>query len=178
MNEGKKFEKQFRNSLLKEGFMVVRLPDPPQSFDYLESKNNHLRFSNKNPYDLLVFNGENLYCLELKSVKGTSISFQNADDKSSKNIKYHQIKELTEASNYKKVIAGLVLNFRKKNKTYFLDIKNFNKFNENTDKKSINENDVINYNGILIPQKLLRSNYHYSFSEIGGDYENKIISKR
>ena len=161
MNEGKKFEQQFKKSLLKDNFYVVRIPDPPQSFNMSDKQ---LRFSNKNPFDLIAFKNKTLYCLELKSNNSTSFSIQTNKDEKGKAIKLHQIEGLKEASEYEGVIAGFVINFRKVNRTYFLDINNFLEFINNTSKKSINEDDIIKKGGKLIPQKLIRVNYYYDFN--------------
>ena len=122
MNEGKKFEQQFKKSLLKDEFYVLRIPDPPQSFNMSDKQ---LRFSNKNPYDLIAFKDSTLYCLELKSNNSTSFSIQTSKDEKGKDIKLHQIEGLKEASEYENIIAGFILNFRKINKTYFIDINTF-----------------------------------------------------
>src|SRR5690554_830637 len=161
MNAGKKFETCFKKSLLKDDFYVVRIPDPPQSFNQMDKQ---LRFSNKNPYDLIAFKNGKMYCLELKSCNSTSFSIQFDKKEKGKNIKIHQIEGLRNASKHKEVIAGFIFNFRKVKKTYFLEINNFGGFMISTDKKSINEQDVKDFNGILIPQKLIRVNYYYDFN--------------
>src|SRR5690554_2379324 len=123
MNAGKKFETYFKKSLIKDNFYVVRIPDPPQSFNQSDKQ---LRFSNKNPYDLIAFKNGKMYCLELKTTNSTSFSYQKDIKEKGKNIKIHQIKGLTEADYHDKdIIAGFVLNFRKVNRTYFLDINDF-----------------------------------------------------
>lgn len=97
--------------------------------------------------------------MELKSTKSKSIPFSTTDNK--KSIKKCQIVGLTRASKYKGVIAGFVLNFRELEKTYFLNIVDFNRFTSSTEKKSINEKDVIEYGGVLIPQRLKKVKYVY-----------------
>lgn len=172
MNVGKKFESQFKKSLLKDNFYVVRIPDPPQSFNQSDKQ---LRFSNKNPFDLIAFKNKTLYCLELKSNNSTSFSIQTNKDEKGKNIKLHQIEGLKEASEYEGVIAGFILNFRKINKTYFIDINNFLEYFNNTSKKSINEDDIKTHRGILIPQKLIRVNFTYDFMNIVNFYKRKGV---
>jgi len=162
MNEGKKFEEQFKASLIKDNFLVIRLPDPPQSFNMGD---NSLRFANKNPYDLVVYKNPNLYCLELKSNKSKSISIQFDKQEKGKDIKLHQIDGLTKASQNKGVRSGFILNYRSTNNTYYLDIKDFNEFLRTSSKKSINENDV-SKNGVLIPQTQIRVKYYYDFKRV------------
>ena len=161
MNAGKKFEQQFKKSLLKDNFYVVRIPDPPQSFNQSDKQ---LRFSNKNPFDLIAFKNKTLYCLELKSNNSTSFSIQTSKEEKGKDIKLHQIEGLKEASEYEGVIAGFIINFRKVNRTYFLDINDFEYLYFHADKKSMNEEDIIKNRGKLIPQKLIRVNYYYDFN--------------
>ena len=163
MNEGKKFEEQFKASLIKDNFLVIRLPDPPQSFNMGDTK---LRFANKNPYDLVVYKNPNLFCLELKSNKSKSISIQFNKREKGKDIKLHQIEGLTKASQNKGVRSGFILNYRNTNNTYFLDINDFNEFLATSNKKSINENDV-SKKGVLIPQELVRVKYYYDFNRVG-----------
>lgn len=156
MNDGKQFEKAIKESI-PEWCYYRRLPDSAQSFN--QQENSPLRFSAKSPYDSIMFDGFSMYCLELKSTKGTSFSFKG----SSPMIKEHQIKELTLASSYRNIIAGFIFNFRKENdnKAYFLHINNFNNFIELTSKSSINEKDIIEYGAIEIKSILKRTKYKY-----------------
>lgn len=50
--------------------------------------------------------------------------------------------------------------------TYFMDIKDFYRFLENCDKKSINRLDVVQYGGILIPSKKAIKRCYYDISKI------------
>lgn len=163
MNEGKKFEKSFILSLEKQGFYVIRLPDPPQSFGM---DSNFLRFSNKNPYDFLVYKKNTLFCLELKSCASTSFSIQFEKEEKGKDIKIHQIEGLMKAREFEGINSGFIFNFRKVNRTYYLDIKKFSNFLKSISKKSINEEDVVNHKGVLIPQTLLRTKYYYEFERV------------
>lgn len=81
-------------------------------------------------------------------------------------IKEHQIKALTEASNFEGLISGFVINFRKKdNVVYFLNINDFNKFVASTTKCSINEKDIISSGGIVIECKKKIVKYNYFIKE-------------
>nr|DAT71061.1 MAG TPA: penicillin-binding protein-related factor A [Caudoviricetes sp.] len=169
MNAGKSFEHQFQKSLLKDKFYTLRLIDPPSSFGKDSTK---VRFSAKNPYDFVAYKYPTLFCLELKSVIGTSVSFQTEEEAKQKkntsaNIKWHQIKSLLEAAEYIDVNAMFIINFRKTNKTYAVPIEDFISFITSPDfnKKSINEDDC-DMLGLLIPQKLNRTTYHYDFQHI------------
>ena len=160
----KKFEEQFSKSLKKAGIKVLRLIDPPSSFGK-DSK--EVRFSAKNPYDFECYNFPYLYCLELKSKASTSLSIQSKEDaeqKKSADIKYHQITALQEANEYQGVFAGFVINFRSTNHTYWINIVSFSNFLINENKKSINENDAKAY-GVLIDQKIVRTTYSYDIKK-------------
>lgn len=116
-----------------------------------------------------MFISPKLFCLELKSTKGTSFSFQGKTPM----IKEHQIKELTKANEYDDVIAGFIFNFREpENVVYFMHIDNFIKFKEETTKGSINKKDMINYGVIEITSELKRSRYRYNIKE----FIDKVIN--
>ena len=123
MNEGKIFESNFRKSVPSDIF-YLRLKDSATSFG---QDSVATRFTLRNPYDILMFNGINLFCFELKSTSGTSFSIQFDKKDTSKMIKRHQIDGLTDAQRYDKVTAGFVFDFRN-SKTWFMGIDNFNSF--------------------------------------------------
>lgn len=165
-NTGKNFESIIKSdapSYLK----ITRIPDPPQSF----TQRSDTAFSRKNPYDFEVFDSLHRiqYCWELKSVAQKYMSYQiSKDDNKNAIIKWHQIEGLTKASEYDNCIAGFMLNFRLDNGEqllYFLDINDFNKFRNNTNKKSLNIMDVVLCGGIKINGKKLKVNYRWDLDE-------------
>ena len=158
-NEGKKFEEDIKKSI-PEDVYCYRIKDPAQSFGR-DSK--FTRFSLKNECDFFFYKNPILIAAELKSNQGTSISF--AKEKGEKGeIKYDQIVFLTYAQKFG-IKAGLLLNYRKTDITYWIDISDFNNFTENTTKKSINEKDLMEYNAIIVPsrKKIKRNTYDLSF---------------
>lgn len=168
-NTGKNFESIIKSnppSYLK----VTRIPDPPQSF----TQRSDTKFSKKNPYDFEAFDSLHRinYCLELKSVAQKYLTYHTSkkdeEEKKSANIQWHQIEGLTRASEYDNVIAGFLFNFRLDNGEqllYFLNIKDFNKFRESTNKKSLNIMDIVLYGGIKINGKKLKVNYRWDLDE-------------
>ena len=168
-NVGKNFESIIKSnapSYLK----VTRIPDPPQSF----TQRSDTRFSKKNPYDFECFDSKHRidYCLELKTVAQKYLTYhtceQDEKDKKSANIQWHQIEGLTKASEYENVIAGFFLNFRldsDEQLLYFLNIKDFNKFRKNTNKKSLNIMDIVLCGGIKINGEKKRVNYRWNLDE-------------
>lgn len=175
-NEGKKFEQDWKNSIPQDVY-YFRLKDTPSSFG---QDSGSVRFTLSSPFDCFVFYSGKLFPLELKSTKDKSISIQRSKDEPTKMIKYNQIVGLKESSKYNGVFPGFVFNFRE-SETYWLSIEKFMEFLSNNDKKSINENDVIEYNGILIGRKKKRVRYIYNIydllEKIGSDKngENNII---
>lgn len=169
MNSGKVLEKEFKDSVPNDTY-IFRVADNAQSFAQKDEdgnfQNNNLRFSAKNPYDFILFFKPNLYPMELKSTIGTSFSIQFDKKEKGKMIKLHQIKGLTKDNKFDGSYAGFVLNFRKVNHTYWLGIEDFNNFLKQTEKKSINEKDVIEFNGIIIEQKIRKVSYIYDVKKI------------
>jgi recombination protein U len=165
-NEGKVFEDSFRDSIDQSKIYYYRLRDPASSFG---EKQENLRFSITNDYDCFIYLEPNFFPFELKSTQGTSFSIQSEEDKKNKKtkmIKLNQIQGLTKTSQHKGIYAGFIFNFRDVEHTYWLNIKGFNKFNEGTEKKSINEKDVIEYGGLLVPQTLKKVRYKYDIDKM------------
>lgn len=168
-NVGKNFESIIRKSC-PNYVKVSRIPDPPQSF----TQRSDTAFSVKNPYDYEIFDSIHRieYCLELKTTSQKYLSYhtceQDEKDKKNANIQWHQIEGLTKASEYDNVVAGFLCNFRLDNGEqllYFLHIKDFNRFRNDTDKKSINIMDVVLYNGVKINGTKKRVNYKWDLDE-------------
>ncbi|MBU5332108.1 hypothetical protein KQI61_07840 [Anaerocolumna aminovalerica] len=175
INEGKKFENSIKKSV-PENCYFLRLHDPAQSFNQTDN----LRFSLQNPYDILLFSYPLLFCLELKSTEGTSMTYFREDfvDKTKKQsfmIKKNQIEGLLKANKSDGIVAGFLLNWRLKNgsqHTYFWFIDDFLQCTNTLAKKSFNESDVVNNNGILIEQTKLRTNYKYNIEKFIIDMKN------
>lgn len=168
-NVGKNFESIIKNnapSYLK----ITRIPDPPQSF----TKRSDTSFSRKNPYDFEAFDSAHRinYCLELKTTSQKYLTYhtceQDEKDGKSANISWHQIDGLTKASEYNNVVAGFMFNFRLDNGEqllYFMNIKDFNKFRNDTTKKSLNIMDVVLHGGTKINGEKKRVNYRWDLDE-------------
>lgn len=148
--------------------MYFRLPDPPQSFN----KTDALRFSWKNPCDMFLFNGKTrvFYALEAKSSKSKSFSYElEKGTYKTANIHFHQIDGLRNLSKINYTVCGFIFNFRYEDKdiekTYFQEIYDFDDMVLHLNKKSFNENDLLNFNPILIEQTKLRTNYKYNIDK-------------
>ena len=169
MNTGKVFEQNFKKSVDESKIYYLRLKDSPASFGQDSSK---VRFTADNPYDNFCFYERTLFPLELKSTKSTSFSFQRNKKEKGKNIKLSQIEGLTKASEYNGVYAGFIFNFDK-GETVWMNIKDFNNFYNTTNKKSINCNDILQYDCVIIEKHLLKVNYRYEITK----FLNEIIKK-
>lgn len=169
-NEGKKFEGDWKQSI-PENVYYLRIIDPAISFGNYDNEQNdnvddniddsHIRFSPSNPFDAIMYCYPNLFLLEQKSTKGTAYSFKGK----SPMIKEKQIKELTRGSVHKGIIAGLLFNMRKYEKTYFMPIENFNKFLSETQKGSINQKDILTYGAIEVIGQIKKVRYKYYIGE-------------
>lgn len=157
-NVGKQFEKDFSSSVPSYCY-IHRLRDSAQSYN--NSKNT--KFAWDNECDFFIWDSKHrlFYAVECKSTKYKSMSVQlDKEDKSNKMIKHHQIESLTKISKFDGAIAGFFLNFRdEKNeteRTYFMNIIDFNNMMKNVNKVSFNEIDIILNHGIKINGKRKR----------------------
>lgn len=139
INTGKIFEEDFHKSV-DDNILLYRLPDSAQSF----GKSTVLRFSSKNPFDYLLWDSISLtlYALELKTVKGKSISFEREQTDKGK-IHYHQIQGLNDWNRYNGIICGFIISFRELDSTVFIEISQFNRLMSSISKKSFTLQDLI-----------------------------------
>lgn len=163
MNTGKKFEANFKASVPKD-YYYLRLNDPAVGFSGGDS-----RFSPHNPYDNMVFTGNDMFCFELKSKDGAitfwSTQIEIDGKKHTFEIKKHQILGLTKASEFHNVHAGLVINFRNVDRTFYIPICKFNDFVSESDKKSMNWKDAEEI-GIEVEVKHLKVNERYDIKKL------------
>lgn len=159
MNAGKRFEQDFKASVPADVY-YLRLHDSAIGFDIEHSTQ---RFAIQSPYDVVLCRDSRMYALELKSNQEKSMSFAG----SSPRIKARQVDELIKAEKAG-AVAGLVLNFRSYEETYFIIASVFQVFMEMSGKKSINVDDARGM-GVLLPARKLRVNYRYDLSPIWGE---------
>ena len=146
--EGKKFEEDFKNSVPDNWFMF-RLNDN-QGYSGTND-----RFTLKNPFDFIMYNGIKLYCLELKSTLGKSIPFNN--------IKDHQENGLIKYSYCIETVCGLIVNYRELETTIYIHIGNYLEYKGAAKRKSLPIEDAKKI-GVIIPQELKRTRYKYDVS--------------
>lgn len=140
--------------------LLYRIHDSAQSF----GGNNKLRFSSKNPFDFLLWDSRAhiLYALELKTVKGKTISFERTENDVGE-IHHHQIAGLNKWNQYDGITCGFIIEFRELEKTVFIEISEMNRLIELIPKKSFNYDDLSKYGiaHIQIAQKIARTRYTY-----------------
>lgn len=124
MNEGKKFEEDFKRSVPPD-FFYYRFRDNAASF----SGGDSTRFTSHNICDCEIMAKDKLYLLELKSHKGSSIPINC--------IRKNQVEGLVDAAQYDNVYSMFIINFRDKQRTFVISAILINEFIESTDKKSI-----------------------------------------
>ena len=163
-NEGKVFEDSWKNSCPDTCF-IYRLNDNAGSF----GGGNNLRFATSNICDYIMHDdiSNTMYLLELKSTKNSSFTywrkdFENKEKKQAFMIKKNQILGLEKASKHR-IVCGFIFNLRGKvNHTYFIYIDDFIDYTSTLEKKSINEEDILKMNPVLIEQTLKKVNYKYN----------------
>jgi len=124
MNSGKRLESNFKKSIPDDIFFY-RFKDGSSAW----GGNDKVRFQSSNICDCLIFNGSKLYLLELKSTKGKSLPFTN--------IRENQLKELSKASLYKNIVAGIVIEFNELDRAFFMYISDVTDFMRIGSRKSI-----------------------------------------
>ena len=161
MNSGKRFEQNFKNSVPKNIFLY-RLKDSSSAW----GGNEKVRFQATNICDFLMFDGDYLYLLEMKSTKAKSLPLAN--------IKQHQINDLIEANKYANVVCGFLIEFSKVNEVYFLEISKFQEFMKKAERKSI-PIEYCSKNGIKVEVVRLKVNNRYNVIKMIDDIIKEVI---
>ena len=139
-NAGKIFEQQVIKSCPSDTF-VMRIKDTTMRFK-----------GDNNICDMLFYRHPTLILLELKSTKEASLSFNN--------IKDHQIEGLYKASRIENLKAGLLIEMRKYEETYFLSIEKAVEYMALTKRKSFSI-DYLRENAIRVNQVKKRTRFTF-----------------
>ena len=161
MNNGKRFEQNFKNSIPR-GIFYYRLRDGSSSW----GGNEKVRFQQENICDSIMYDGDYLYTLELKSTKGKSLPYTN--------IKQHQIEVLLWCSKFANVISGFIVEFSDLDECYFIEINDFKEFYDSNSRKSL-PYEFCFKNGIKIGVKKLRINRKFDIDNFIKDVIEKVI---
>lgn len=146
INMGKVFENDLKKSV-PESIFYLRLKDSGGF-----GKSEATRFSSFNIADCLIFDGENLFVLELKSHKGRSLPLSC--------IRSKQLEGLIDAGNFLNIVSGIIVNFRDVEQTYFLEALDLKTFIATSDRKSI-PIDYFREYGVVIHQVKKKTHYTY-----------------
>ena len=152
MNEGKKFEEDFKKSMDKYNIWNYRLRDSSGSW----SNNKGSRFTPKNICDYIAYNNGGLYLLELKSHKGSSLPFAAISD--------YQLKGLSSIY-YSGIKAYFIINMRDKGKAYAIEALKIKTYTETSGRKSIPIS-FMDDEGIEIKGVKKRTRYEYDVEEL------------
>ena len=156
MNSGKRLESNFKKSIPNDIFFY-RFKDGSSAW----GGNDKVRFQSSNICDCFLHDGNRLYLIELKSTKGKSIPFINLK----RNVKDKRLDDLSEASQFKNIIAGIVIEFNELERAFFMHIDNVIEFMLNGGRKSIPVAYCIN-KGIEIEIKKKRVNNSFNIKKL------------
>lgn len=160
-NNGKRFEENWKNSISEEIF-YYRLRDSSNTW----SNGDKTRFTPSNICDCIIFDGEILFTLELKSTKGKSLPFNN--------IKEHQIKDLLWCSEFANIVSGFVIEYSDFDECYFIEISIFKKFFDKKERKSL-PIDFCRKNGIKIGVEKLKINRRFNVNKFIEESVERLI---
>lgn len=157
--KGKIFEEDFKKSCQEQNLWIDRIKDNQLSYSTQFS-------TTQNKYDFYVFDTKVLYGIELKctNLSSLTISRDKNEDKN-KMIKKHQIDSLCKDNQYDNILCCFVINFKTSGNVYLLPIENFMKWYNLSEKKSMNEADVLSMCPISIDYELKRTRYRYNIKK-------------
>ena len=179
INQGKRFEKNIKDSCEKQGILWERFLDNGKfGFNENETGTSMTRFSSENPCDGFFFlKGHLTYC-ECKTATTSSMSFNQPPTiqpkgKAKPSIKAHQVKALLDRASYPGVSAGLLVEFSdRQTKTklieggcFYINIHKFVKLAMGCNKKSMNVDDARAI-GIKVDSRKLKVNSRYDIKKM------------
>jgi len=185
-SEGKRFEENWKDSYKDLPIYYLRLRDAAKW-----NRGEKSTFTPENPYDSLQYKIPFLWLLELKSTKGSSISFipekpyeKPKGTKTTVMLKDHQVRSLMDASKKEGVIAGFIVNFRERvlktksepHEVFFIHINDFLKFAKKSKKSTLNREDSVEI-GIAIKSKKKKINYTYEIDRFVNESIHDSIKK-
>lgn len=160
-NTGKKFEQEWKDSIPPDIF-YYRFRDGTSAWGGQENT----RFQAKNMCDCEMFDGKKLFLLELKSHKGKSLPL--------KDIRSNQIEELSKASKFNNVIAGIMINYAELGQTFFVHITNIENFIKSCERKSIPLEWCEKF-GIKVQGRMKKVNYKWDIREFINSFSEVAV---
>ena len=156
INNGKKFEKNFKDSLDLENpdLFFYRFKDGTASWG--NQQNEFVRFQAKNISDCMLFFKGNLFICELKAHKGKSLPLSC--------IRENQFQEMYKASFKKNVYPMIIIFFSEIEECYVIPIEFVNQIREEKKSKSISLLFCKQF-GFKIDCRKLQTNYRYNIED-------------
>lgn len=177
MNEGKRFERDFKASVPADAW-CYRLRDSPISY-YGGSEAEGIRFAQDNICDFFLFRAPSLYLLELKTVGTRSaaltILFGRFDPDKGTYKKQKHLQDMADAAVRRSLQALVVLNYRLAEHTYALpaaDVLDFVRQAIAGGRKSIPE-DWCREHGRPVNARRLRVNWRYDVAAMMDECEGR-----
>lgn len=182
MNEGKRFERDFKASVPADAW-CYRLRDSPVSY-YGGSGAEGIRFAQDNLCDFVLYRAPTLYLLELKTVGTPSAAlsslFGKFDPEKSCYKKQRHLQEMAKAEQSAAGLRALVvLCYRRTGHTYAVPARDVLEWVERAaagGRKSIPEEFCINH-GTHVAARQLRVNWRYDVAgmmeKLGGGYHSE-----
>jgi penicillin-binding protein-related factor A (putative recombinase) len=153
MKPGKQFEADFRAAIEKVDMFQFRPKDCPAGWHQnKDDRPDNIQFTSSNEYDLILYIWGNLFTLEMKSYGTTAFPF--------KGLRKNQEKGLLKSARHTGVTSGVILNFRKYSRTFFIPIDLMLHERDTGNRKSINLAKAEEL-GVEIKQTKLRVHYTY-----------------
>ena len=154
MNEGKKFEQQFKKCAESaKGAWVYRFRDGTGSW----GGGDKTRFQASNICDFEVFYKRTLFLIELKHHQGASIPYSA--------IRQNQISGLAKAAETDWIMSGFLIFFRNKERVFFVDALSVENHFFNSGRKSIPFS-WCQENGIEVETLKVRTSYKFNIEKL------------
>lgn len=150
MNNGKRFENNFKNSIPKDVF-CYRLKDGTASWGDKDTT----RFQCSNMCDFILADGEYIILAELKNHRGKSLPLSC--------IRPNQLEEMLKADKFVFVKPMFLVNFEDVNECYALSVEWVKDFIEIGRRKSISISDCREY-AIEVPTRKKKVNTEYDLT--------------
>ena len=176
MNEGKRFERDFKASVPPDAW-CYRLRDSPISY-YGGSDAEGIRFAQDNICDFFLYRAPTLYLIELKTVGTPSAALTSLFGKYDPDKHaYKKQKHLQDMAKAEQAATGLralvVINYRRTGHTYAVPARDVLEWVEraaNGGRKSIPEEFCVNH-GTPVSARRLRVNWRYDVAALLDAYE-------
>jgi len=180
MNSGKRFEKDFKDSVPK-GTWFYRFRDSPISY-YGGSDNENIRFAQDNICDCQLYLFPHLHLIELKSVATTSAAlttlFGKFDPDKRRYKRQHHLEDMDAAAQHPGILSTVVINYSGTYHTYAVPARKVLGFlNEAINfggRKSIPES-WCRENGLPVGQRQLRVNWRYDVARLLEDLQQREV---